>query len=80
VLSQALEAAFERPDVAPARTQAMGACERLLARAIEQGSFRADLTANDLRLVLAGLRTAEAIERGTGGRLLDLVLGGLRTG
>jgi hypothetical protein len=39
-----------------------------------------DLTANDVRLVLAGLRAAEAIERGTGDRLLDLVLGGLRTG
>jgi AcrR family transcriptional regulator len=80
VLSQALEETFERPEVAPARVEAMQACERLLARAVEQGSFRADLTANDVRLVLAGLRTAEATQRGTGRRLLDLVLGGLRTG
>jgi AcrR family transcriptional regulator len=78
VLSQALEATFERPEVAPARDEAMRACERLLARAVEQGSFRADLTADDLRLVLAGLRAAEAARPGTGDRLLELVLGGLR--
>jgi AcrR family transcriptional regulator len=79
VLSQALEAAFERPDVAPIHADAMRACERLLARAAEQGSFRADLTADDVRLVLAGAPAAEASRPGTGNRLLELVLGGLRT-
>jgi hypothetical protein len=44
----------------------------------EQGSFRADLTPDDIRLVLAGVRAADASERGTGSRLLELTLSGLR--
>src|SRR3954451_24119361 len=78
VLSSALQAAIERPDLAPARAAALEACELLLARAAEQGSFRADLTSDDIRLVLAGVRAAEATGRGTGVRLLELTLAGLR--
>jgi AcrR family transcriptional regulator len=78
VLSSALQSAIERPDLAPARAVARKACERVLARVTEQGTFRADLTVDDVRLVLAGVRAAEASERGTGARLLELTLDGLR--
>jgi AcrR family transcriptional regulator len=78
VLSRALQSAIERPDLAPARAAALAACEQLLRRTAEQGSFRADLTPDDVRLVLAGVRAAEAAERGAGARLLELALGGLR--
>lgn len=78
LLSSALQAAIERPDLAPARAAALEACELLLARAAEQGSFRDDLTSDDIRLVLAGVRAAEATGRGTGVRLLELTLAGLR--
>ena len=64
--------------LAPARAAALEACELLLSRAAEQGSFRADLTSDDIRLVLAGVRAAEATGRGTGVRLLELTLAGLR--
>jgi AcrR family transcriptional regulator len=79
VLSGALQAAFERPEVAPARAAARSAWERLLARAAEQGSFRAGLTPDDLRLLLLGTRAAESAAPGTGMRLLELALAGLRT-
>jgi AcrR family transcriptional regulator len=78
VLSQALEAAFERPDVAPVRADALRLLERLVARASEQGSVRADLCTDDLRVALAGTRAAEAVQPGAGVRLLDLILSGLR--
>ena len=78
VLSGALQAAMERPDVEPAWADALAACEQLLARVAEQGSFRADLTPRDLTLLFVGIRAAEANERGTGCRLLELALGGLR--
>jgi AcrR family transcriptional regulator len=78
VLSSALESAIERPDVVPARAAAHAANELLLDRVRAQGSFRADLDADDIRLVLAGVRAVEAADRGTGQRLLDLTLGGLR--
>jgi len=78
VLSGALQAAFERPDVAPVRAEARSACESLLARAAGQGSFRAGLTSDDLRLLLLGTRAAESAAPGTGMRLLELALAGLR--
>ena len=78
VLAGALQSAIERPDLAPARSAAVQACEHLLRRVAEQGTFRADLTPGDIRLVLAGVRAAETAERGTGPRMLDLALGGLR--
>jgi hypothetical protein len=78
VLASALQSAIERPDLAQARAAALEACELLLRRVAEQGSFRADLTPDDIRLVLAGVRAADASERGTGSRLLELTLSGLR--
>jgi AcrR family transcriptional regulator len=78
VLSSALETAFERPDVAPLRAAAMLACERLLARAAEQGSFRADLTPDDVRLLFVGIRAAGRENPAAGERLLELALHGLR--
>ena len=78
VLASALQSAIERPDLAPARSAALAACELLLRRVAEQGTFRADLTPDDIRLVLGGVRVAETAERGTGGRLLELTLSGLR--
>jgi AcrR family transcriptional regulator len=78
VLGAALESAIERPDVAPARAAALAACELLLERVAAQGSFRDDLAPDDIRLVLAGVRAAETEERGTGARLLELTLSGLR--
>ena len=78
VLSSALSSAMDRPDLAPARAAAREACELLLARVTEQGTFRSDLSTDDVGVVLAGVRAAEANARGTGGRLLELTLGGLR--
>jgi AcrR family transcriptional regulator len=78
VLSSALETAFERPDVAPSRAAAVLACQRLLDRAAGQGSFRADLTPDDIRLLLVGIRAAGRVSPGSGERLLELALSGLR--
>src|SRR4051794_2324451 len=78
VLSTALQAAIQRPDLAPARAAAREAGELLLARVGEQGTFRDDLGVEDVSLLLAGVRAAEASHEGAGGRLLELTLGGLR--
>jgi AcrR family transcriptional regulator len=78
VLAAAVESAIERPDLAPARAAALAACELLLERVAAQGAFRDDLVPGDIGLVLAGVRTVEAAERGTGARLLELTLSGLR--
>ena len=78
VLSSALESAFDRPDVAPLRASAVDALQRILERAGEQGSFRTDLTSDDVRLLLLGVRAAERARRGAGKRLLELALDGLR--
>jgi len=78
VLASALQSAIERPDLAQARAAALEACELLLRRVAAQGSFRTDLSPDDIRLVLAGVRAADASERGTGSRLLELTLSGLR--
>src|SRR3954469_5954296 len=78
VLSSALEVAFERPEVAPLRASAVAACERLLVRAAEAGQIRAALTADDIRLLLTGIRAAERASAGAGRRLLELALDGLR--
>jgi AcrR family transcriptional regulator len=77
VLSSALETAFERPEVAPVRAEAMEACERLLARAAEAGRARDDVTPDDVRLLLVGTRAAERVSPGAGERLLELMLSGL---
>jgi len=78
VLSNALETAFERPEVAPVRAEAVEACERLLARAANAGRIRSDVTSDDIRLLLIGTRAAERVSRGAGQRLLSLAIEGLR--
>jgi hypothetical protein len=52
--------------------------QRILERAGEQGSFRSDLTSDDVRMLLLGVRAAERARRGAGKRLLELALDGLR--
>jgi AcrR family transcriptional regulator len=79
ILSSVLESAFEGPDVAPMRAAATAACERVLARGAEAGQIRADVTADDVRLLLIGTRAAERLSPGAGERLLELTLDGLRT-
>jgi AcrR family transcriptional regulator len=78
VLSSALETAFERPEVVPVRAEAVEACERLLARAADAGRIRADVTPDDIRLLLIGTRAAERVSPGAAERLLELTLDGLR--
>ena len=78
LLSSALESAFDRPDVAPLRASAIEVLQRILERAGEQGSFRSDLTSDDVRMLLLGVRAAERARRGAGKRLLELALDGLR--
>ena len=78
VLASALGTAFDRPDVAPIRARAVEAGARALARAVEAGAFRADLTLDDISLLLTGVRAAERERPGAGLRLLELALGGLR--
>jgi AcrR family transcriptional regulator len=78
VLSEALKTGFERSASARARGDGKRLLDRLLTRAAQQGSIRAGLEADDLRLVLSGARAAETQRPGGGQRLLDLVLAGLR--
>src|SRR3954463_8765999 len=60
VLSSALQEAIQRPDLAPARAAAREAGEGLLAGVAEQGPFRDALGVDDVSLLLAGVRAAEA--------------------
>jgi AcrR family transcriptional regulator len=79
VLAEALAAAFERPEVAEPLAAARDAGEAVVQRARTHGALRAEVTTGDLRAIFAALRAADATEPGGGGRVLDLILAGLRS-
>jgi AcrR family transcriptional regulator len=78
VLAEALAAAFQRPEVAEPLAAAQAAAEAVLERARTHGALRTDITTDDLRAIFAALRAADAAQPGAGGRLLELILAGLR--
>jgi AcrR family transcriptional regulator len=78
VLGEAFAAAFRRPDLAEPLAAATAAVDAVLDRLHADGSLRTEITTDELRGVFAGLRGAEATEPGSGAKLLDLVLAGLR--
>jgi AcrR family transcriptional regulator len=78
VLAEALAAAFQRPEVAEPLAGARAAGEAVLVRAHTHGALRTEVTTDDLRAIFAALRTADAIHAGGGGRVLELILAGLR--
>ena len=67
----------EREDVQPVRLAAHAAIARAVQRAQEAGALRADATVEDLRLVFAAARWADALEPGGARRLAELALRGL---
>jgi AcrR family transcriptional regulator len=78
VLNEALAAVFRRPDLAEPFAAATAAVGEVLDRARAAGALRIDVTTEELRGLFAGLRAADASEPGSGSKLLELVLAGLR--
>jgi AcrR family transcriptional regulator len=78
VLGEAFAAAFRRPDLAQPLAVASAAVDRVLDRARQIGALRAEITTEELRGLFAGLRAADAAQAGSGAKLLELVLAGLR--
>jgi AcrR family transcriptional regulator len=78
VLGEAFAAAFQRPDLAKPLAEATGAVDDVLERVRAGGALRAEITTDELRGLFTGLRAADAAQPGSGGKLLELVLAGLR--
>jgi AcrR family transcriptional regulator len=78
VLTEALAAAFRRPDLAEPLAVTTAAVGEVVARARDAGALRIDVSTEELRGLFAGLRAADASEPGSAAKLLELVLAGLR--
>lgn len=78
VLTQAIAATSDRPDVQAARERSGAAMTAVLDRARAAGVLRVDATADDLRLLFAAVRGADAYAPDGGARVAALVLAGLR--
>jgi AcrR family transcriptional regulator len=78
VLNEGFAAAFRRPELAEALAVATAAVDEVVQRARADGALRIDVTTEELRGLFAGLREADAAEPGSGAKLLELVLAGLR--
>ena len=78
VLGEAFAAAFQRPDLAKPLAEATGAVDDVLEPVRAGGALRAEITTDELRGLFTGLRAADAAQPGSGGKLLELVLAGLR--
>jgi AcrR family transcriptional regulator len=78
VLGEAFAAAFQRPDLAEPLAAAAAAVDRVVDRVRANGALRTDITTDELRALFTGLRAADAAQPGSGAKLLDLVLAGLR--
>lgn len=72
VLAEAIAATQIDPEVQRARARSSAALQQLLDAAKREGHVRDDATALDLRLIFAGVRAAEGVERGTWRRALEL--------
>jgi AcrR family transcriptional regulator len=78
VLAEALAAALRGPELAESLAAATAVVDTLVERARTSGALRTSVTTGELRALFAALRAADAADPGAGGRLLDLVLAGLR--
>ncbi|MEN3282439.1 MAG: hypothetical protein V7607_3579 [Solirubrobacteraceae bacterium] len=78
VLGEAFAAAFQRPDLAEPLAAAAAAVDEVLQRVRATGALRTDITTDELRALFTGLRAADAAQPGSGAKLLELVLAGLR--
>jgi AcrR family transcriptional regulator len=78
VLGEAFAAAFQRPDLAEPLSAATAAVDEVLERVRASGGLRTKVTTDELRGVFTGLRAADAAQPGSGAKLLELVLAGLR--
>jgi AcrR family transcriptional regulator len=78
VLGEAFAAAFQRPDLADPLAAAAAAVDEVLQRVRARGALRTDVTTDELRALFTGLRAADAAQPGSGAKLLELVLAGLR--
>jgi AcrR family transcriptional regulator len=78
VLGEAFAAAFQRPDLALPLSAATAAVDEVLDRVRASGGLRAKVTTDELRALFTGLRAADAAQPGSGAKLLELVLAGLR--
>jgi AcrR family transcriptional regulator len=78
VLGEAFAAAFQRPDLAKPLATATAAVDDVLERVRADGALRTEITTDELRALFTGLRAADAAQPGSGGKLLELVLAGLR--
>jgi hypothetical protein len=65
---------------AQSRARLTSALTTLLEAGVADGTFRSDVTADDVLLSLSGisLATADRSDRAQAGRLLDLLMAGLR--
>jgi AcrR family transcriptional regulator len=78
VLGEAFAAAFQRPDLAKPLATATAAVDDVLERVRADGALRTEITTDELRALFTGLRAADAAQPGSSGKLLELVLAGLR--
>lgn len=78
VLNEALAAALRRPDLAEPLAVATAAVDEVVQRARAADALRIDVSTEELRALFAGLRAADAAEPGSGAKLLELVIAGLR--
>jgi AcrR family transcriptional regulator len=78
VLGEAFAAAFQRPDLAKPLAAATAAVDDVLERVRADGALRTEITTDELRALFTGLRAADAAQPGSSGKLLELVLAGLR--
>jgi AcrR family transcriptional regulator len=78
VLNEGFAAAFRRPELAEPLAVATAAVDEVVQRARADGALRIDVSTEELRALFAGLRAADATEPGSGAKLLELVLAGLR--
>jgi AcrR family transcriptional regulator len=78
VLGEAFAAAFQRPDLAEPLATATAAVDEVVDRVGADGALRTDITTDELRGLFTGLRAADAAQPGSGAKLLELVLAGLR--
>jgi AcrR family transcriptional regulator len=83
-LAEALRAAIasDSPLYAEARERLHDAIETLLTAGVAAGTLRADITAGDVLVSLSGISLAAGTprQREQAGRLLDLLMDGLRAG
>jgi AcrR family transcriptional regulator len=78
VLTQAIAATSDRPDVSAARALVADAIDLVMDRARVQGTLRADAGVQDVRLLFAAVRGADGYAAGGGRRIAQLLIDGLR--